>query len=401
MLDDTTRVIQGILDDGLNRVVFREVQDAYLVGGFIRDAFLSVTSRDRDFAVHGDLEKIVYKIRGFVGGTIVKLKDGTTLRIALGGGETLDFSRYDNEISDDLLRRDFTINAIAFSVETGLHDPLGGVQDLKKGCVRMIREGNLVDDPVRMLRAYRFVGELDGYVDDDTRKVIRRHKGLIQRSAPERITLEFFKLLQSRACLKALREAFEEGVGGEVIPLKNKESDSVMQKMVEVMRKLKGTPEDFRRELDEEVSQGLTLRGLVMLDILLDRVPVEQTRLRLSGRLRSRIARFKGRREDVLSREEVDDDELFDCFEGLGDSIPEAVLVQGRPELYDRAKRYLAVRSRPLLSGEDVERITSVARGPAVGRLLYELRKAQFAGRVRNREEAEALLRRLAGAQVR
>ncbi len=400
-MDDTAVVIRRILDDRLNRVVFREVPEACLVGGFIRDAFLGGVSGDRDFAVKGDPEEIACRIKGFVGGTIVKLKDGATVRIALRGGMSLDFSRYGGGISDDLLRRDFTINAIAFSVETGLYDPLGGVRDLKRRCIRMIREENLVDDPVRMLRAYRFVGELDGYVDAATRGAIKRHKGLLERSAPERITLEFFKLLQSRACPRALKEAFEVSVGRAIVPLKNKELNAVMQKMVEVIRNLEEAPEDFRRRLDRGVSQGLTLRGLVLLDVLLGGVAVESTRLRLSGRLMRRVARFRGCREDVLGREGVDDGDLFDCFEALGCSVLEAVLVQGRPDLYEKARRYLAVCDRPLLNGEDVRRLAPGVEGPEVGRLLYEAKKAQFAGRIRSREEAAAFLRRLSGAEPR
>lgn len=393
-MDDTVIVTQRILEDRLNQRVFNEIPEAYLVGGFIRDAFLSKISRDRDFAVKGEPDEIAYKIRGYIGGTVVKLKDGSTVRVALKDGTTLDFSKYDGEISDDLLRRDFTINAIAFSIEAGLYDPLNGIADLKTGCIRMTREENLVNDPVRLIRAYRFVGEIDGHIDDKTREAIRRHKGLLRQSAPERITLEFFKLLQSKACLRALREAFEDSPGSEVIPIENNELDNVMQKLIEITRKLKEAPEEFKEDLDAEVSQGLTLKGLILLDILIEETDMESTRLRLSKKLKSRITLFKKRQQGVLSSRDASDEVLYDCFEGLGDSILEAVLVEGREDLYGKAMRYLTISGNPVLNGEDIVEIAGVGEGPAVGRLLYEVKKAQFAGKIRNRKEATAYLER-------
>ncbi|GMT48337.1 MAG: cytidine(C)-cytidine(C)-adenosine (A)]-adding enzyme [bacterium] len=396
-MDDTVIVTKRILDDRLNQLVFNEIPGAYLVGGFIRDAFLSRISGDRDFAVKGEPDKVAFKIKGYVGGTIVKLKDGSTVRIALKDGTTLDFSRYEGEISDDLLRRDFTINAIAFSVETGLYDPAGGIADLKTGCIRMTREENLRDDPVRLIRAYRFVGEIDGHIDDNTREVIRRHKGLLRQSAPERITLEFFKLLQSKACVRALREAFEDNLGCEIIPIKNNKLDDIMQKLIEVTRKLKEAPEEFKEDLDAEVSQGLTLKGLVLLDILLEETGMENTQLRLSKKLKTRIARFKNRQKGILSSRDASDEALYDCLEGLGDSILEVILIEGREDLYAKAKRYLTISGNPVLDGEDIAEITGVGEGPAVGRLLYEVKKAQFAGKISDSKDAADYLKRFCG----
>ncbi|HDH01990.1 MAG TPA: CCA tRNA nucleotidyltransferase [Nitrospirae bacterium] len=396
-MDDTVIVTKRILDDRLNQMVFNEIPGAYLVGGFVRDAFLSRISGDRDFAVKGEPDEIAYKIRGYIGGTVVKLKDGSTVRIALKDGTTLDFSRYDGEISDDLLRRDFTINAIAFSVETGLYDPVGGIADLKTGCIRMTREENLRDDPVRLIRAYRFVGEIDGHIDDNTREVIRRHKGLLRQSAPERITLEFFKLLQSKACVRALREAFEDNLGSEIIPIKNNKLDDIMQKLIEVTRKLKEAPEEFKEDLDAEVSQGLTLKGLVLLDILLEESGMENTQLRLSKKLKTRITQLKNRQKGILSSRDASDEALYDCFEGLGDSILEVILIEGREDLYAKAKRYLTISGNPVLDGEDIAEITGVEEGPAVGRLLYEVKKAQFAGKISDSKDAADYLKRFCG----
>ncbi len=399
-MEEARAVIEKIIQDRLNRTVFNTLEEVYLVGGFVRDAFLKRNSRDRDYAVRGDAAEKAFKIRRYTGGTIVKLKDGLTVRIALANGNTLDFTGYEEGIDEDLLRRDFTFNAIAFSEARGIHDPLGGTADLKESRVRMIREENLKEDPVRVVRAYRFVGELDGWIDRETREAIRRCKGRLRHAARERITLEFFRLLESEACLRALGEAYEDSVGGEIIPLSNSELVMTMKKLLEVERKLKVPREDLRKQLGETVSQGLTLKGLLRLDILLDRTRIEDTRLRLSRKLKARIREFSTR-GDLSGCPVTDRECLFDLFASLGESITEILIAEGREELLGEAGRYLETCMNPVLSGEDLKAIFGLTEGPRIGRLLLELKRAQYAGRFSDRQGAVWFIERLLGKASR
>ncbi len=360
------------------------------MGGFIRDALIGKDSQDRDYAVK-DPEASASLVRELTGGSLVRLKEGQTIRITLSGGITLDFTGYGQDVAEDLCRRDFTFNAMAFSPSRGHHDPFGGMEDLKKGRVRMVREDNLAADPVRLLRAYRFVGELDGFIEEETVRVIKRYRDRLRTAAPERITSEFFKLIQSRAYLKGLESAFRDGVAEGIIPLENKALERAFQKLVEVNRKLQRPPEVIAQLLQNEVSQGLTLRGLIVLEVLLREADLGAVRLSLSRKTKTRILGFRR----VRALRGLDDGRLFDAFSALGDSILEAVLIEGDAGLLEKAQRFIAVCRRPLLNGEEIKEVLRTGEGPWIGRLLREIKRAQFTGRVRERSEAVRYLKGL------
>lgn len=376
-----------ILKDHYNRLVLNTIPDSYLVGGFIRNILLSRESKDRDYSVKMEPEDAAGLINTHTDGTVVRLKDPLVIRIALEDGTTLDFTRYEHNIKEDLLRRDFTFNAIAFSLDKGIYDPLGGFNDLQKGRVRVIREDNLVKDPVRVIRAYRFIGELNGFIDDNTRKALRCKKYLLQYSPSERITSEFFKLLESRAFQKALYSAFKDNVINEIIPLKNNKLEHYFDKIVEVDKRLENLPEGFLVYFKEFISQEITLKGLIILNVLLKGVEVGSTRLTLSNKIQRRILQFK-RGENEDSCKDLTDKSIYDCFTKLGDSLMEFIVLNDNIGLFTKAEKFLRVKRTPLLDGEEIKRAIKIKEGPLVGRLLHEVSRAQFEGTVADKEDA-------------
>jgi tRNA nucleotidyltransferase/poly(A) polymerase len=120
---------------------------------------------------------------------------------------TFDFSALRGKsIEEDLRARDFTINAMAIPLKSitrhganinpsDVIDVTGGLDDLKNGILRMVSRQNLVDDPLRLLRAYRFSCELGFTIDAETAAAVGELKELIERAAPERITAELLKML--------------------------------------------------------------------------------------------------------------------------------------------------------------------------------------------------------------
>lgn len=109
----------------------------------------------------------------------------------------LDFAGCAGSIEEDIQRRDFTINAIVYDEEQDtLLDPTGGLSDLATGTVRAVSEAVLVDDPLRVLRAYRFAGKLNGTIEPVTRGYLRRHAQLLDNVARERISHEFFTMME-------------------------------------------------------------------------------------------------------------------------------------------------------------------------------------------------------------
>jgi putative nucleotidyltransferase with HDIG domain len=110
----------------------------------------------------------------------------------------LDFAAcYGNDIYEDLARRDFTINALAVSLDGfRLIDPFNGIDDIKKGIVKVISEKNIIDDPLRILRAFRMSAKTGFEIGKETLEITERHVKLIHKSAYERINAELVKLFE-------------------------------------------------------------------------------------------------------------------------------------------------------------------------------------------------------------
>jgi poly(A) polymerase len=122
-------------------------------------------------------------------------------------------------IAEDLQRRDFTINAMAYELASDKFiDNLGGQQDLSRKVIRMLSPRAFVSDPVRLLRAYRLAAGLDFTIESQTQSAIGRHADLIQKSAGERIKDELFKMLQSDTSYPSVLEMADSGLFVQLFP---------------------------------------------------------------------------------------------------------------------------------------------------------------------------------------
>ena len=193
----------------------------YEVGGAVRDRFLlkKQSSKDHDYLVTGvqydDLTKIlkshgrvdlVGRSFGVIKFTQFKSGEAHTFDITLprrehstGAGHTdfqVDFDPNLN-VEDDLVRRDFTVNAMAFALDDNeLVDPLNGRLDLDQRQLRMVYDGSFKDDPLRMLRAVQFAARFNFIIEPKTFEAIRKHAPLVKTVSSERIAEELNKLLE-------------------------------------------------------------------------------------------------------------------------------------------------------------------------------------------------------------
>ncbi|BAZ43957.1 polynucleotide adenylyltransferase region [Chondrocystis sp. NIES-4102] len=168
--------------------------DAYLVGGSVRDALLQRYKDpiDLDFVVPNKAIQTAQKIaHRYQAGFVVLDEQRAIARVVFKQG-TLDFAQQvGTSIFSDLQRRDFTINAIAYHLSSqSLIDPHGGLRDLDQGILRMVSLTNLEEDPLRLLRAYRQAAQLKFTVEADTRKAIRDRAYLLKTIAAERVQAE-------------------------------------------------------------------------------------------------------------------------------------------------------------------------------------------------------------------
>ena len=212
--------------------------EGYAVGGCVRDTMLSRVPQDWDITTSAKPEQVKALFRhtidtGIQHGTVTVMLDHegfevTTYRI---DGEYED-ARHPKEVQftsnllEDLKRRDFTINAMAYNEKDGLVDAFDGLGDLERGIVRCV--GNpkerFSEDALRMLRAVRFAGQLGFSIDEQTKQAIGELAPTIAKVSAERIQIELVKLMTAKHP-EEIRTAYETGLTKVFLP----EFDAMME----------------------------------------------------------------------------------------------------------------------------------------------------------------------------
>lgn len=183
--------------------------EGFAVGGCVRDSLLKKTPTDWDIttdALPEDMKKIFKKTfdTGIAHGTVTVLMDGvgyelTTYRIDgnYSDGRHPDSVSFSKSLSEDLCRRDFTVNAMAYLHNKGIVDLFGGRKDLQNGIIRAVGDAKkrFDEDALRMLRAVRFAAQLGFKIDDDTFAAIKEKAKLLSNVSKERIFVELNKSL--------------------------------------------------------------------------------------------------------------------------------------------------------------------------------------------------------------
>ncbi|QQY79335.1 tRNA nucleotidyltransferase (CCA-adding enzyme) [Keratinibaculum paraultunense] len=208
--------------------------EAYVVGGSVRDMLLNKAPKDYDIATDAtpeEVESIFHDLKkinvGKEFGTIILiLKEGqveiTTFRLegAYIDGRRPSWVKFSSKIVEDLSRRDFTINAMAYNHRTGLIDPFRGKEDLKRGILRTVGnpEDRFSEDYLRILRAVRFSTQLGFIIEESTYKAAKKYSKNVSSISMERITDEFFKILLCEKPSKGIRLLEELGILEIILP---------------------------------------------------------------------------------------------------------------------------------------------------------------------------------------
>jgi poly(A) polymerase len=203
------------------------VDEAWIVGGSVRDALLGRPIRDVDLAVRGEPERAARAVAKSVGGPAFKLSE------AFGGWRALQPDRdwvcdvtalHGDGIEADLARRDFTINAMAVPVAGGEPlDPLGGAADLEAGVIRVIggptvAKSSYAHDPLRPLRLARLATELELEPDPDSERLTRAAAAHVGDAAAERVWAELRRLVCADRVMEGLGLAERLGLTEVVLP---------------------------------------------------------------------------------------------------------------------------------------------------------------------------------------
>ena len=327
-------------------------EDAWVVGGAIRDELLGRELIDLDIAVR-DPRRAARAYAKRSGGAPFPLSERHgAWRVALDGGRTVDFTPLPGSVEDDLATRDFTINAIARPLAGGEPvDPFHGRGDLEARRLRAVRDSVFEDDPLRLLRAVRLEDELDVRMDESTERLVREHAGLAARPAGERIVAELRRL--STAGYRRLDEVgLLEPLGGSITDRLDRVDSA-----------------DYR--LVAAFGDGLR------------RFPVSNELRRYAAAL-LRAARPEPDARSIHRFRRETEPWALEALAFLGaDELAVAVEEARREE-----------PAEPLLRGDEL----GLPAGPEIGRLLAEIAEEQAAGTIATKEEALEYARRNARA---
>lgn len=205
----------------------------YIVGGAVRDFLLNIKSDDYDFTTDATPEDIISIFNstiptGIKHGTVTVLFKGNSFEVTTFRNESdyLDGRRPNNvqfisSLSEDLKRRDFTINAFAVDVVTGkIIDNHGGIEDLKNKTIRAIGipQERFEEDGLRTMRACRFASKLDFDIEKSTLEAMKEKSNKIKNVSYERVQDELFKLLNGKAPTKGLNLLYYSNILDIILP---------------------------------------------------------------------------------------------------------------------------------------------------------------------------------------
>jgi len=228
----------------IHKAVLKSGLKAYVIGGFVRDMIMHRPTNDIDIVVAGSGIKFAETLAGILGEkyqlAVYKNFGTAMLKINIGGEELIvefvgarkeSYSQNsrkpfveEGSLEDDQNRRDFTINALAISLNESDYgafiDPFNGLQDINKGIIRTPMEPGLTfsDDPLRMMRAIRFAAQLGFKIDDNTFNAIKEQKQRISIVSNERISDELNKIILSSRASTGFRLMSDTGLLELILP---------------------------------------------------------------------------------------------------------------------------------------------------------------------------------------
>lgn len=382
-----------IRKDRYNSFIFDKGQrkELYLVGGYLRDLLRGIDSHDRDYIVRGNLVSFVRDVQKGIGGTVVQFKSNDMMRLILKDGHTFDFCRFHGTLEEDLSKRDFTMNALAWSPEIGLVDLYDGLKDIVRKRVCSISKKNMLDDPLRMVRAYRFSAELYGTVDSQTRKTIKFYHRKIRTVSSERITLEMFYLLNTELASKYLKMALRDNLLSDILSLSiNRLKDNI--KVLDTFEReiLHVIPSYIKVLLHDIFSQNLSYKGLLCLEILLldSSMNTKFPHLKISNKIIDRVTSAIEGIRGLKMVKRINHRRLFEIFMKAGRASVDSLIISNNVPILKDFKRFQRIAEKGLLNAEEVMHISGLKPGPELGSILLALKKAQFEGGLKSKNQA-------------
>jgi tRNA nucleotidyltransferase (CCA-adding enzyme) len=364
----------------------------YLVGGAVRDLLLGGRPLDLDLVVEGDPAPVVAALGGEVRthdrfGTSTVSLDGFAYDLARSRRETYAHPGALPEVSpaplsEDLLRRDFTVNALAIALVGDLAGTVEaaprGLEDLQRRTLRVLHDASFIDDPTRALRLARYASRLEFEIEPHTRALLESalDAGAISTVSGSRIGAELRLLAREPDPVSALRCAGELGIAHAIHPALGLDDEPLARRALALL------PDDGRRDL---LVLALAARHVpppelaYLLHTLAFEAPDRQTIIAAATR------------SPTLARELERAGQPSEIADAVGDAGPELVALAGALGPERAAREWLGeLRHVGLEIGGDDLIEAGVREGPAIGVGLHAALSAKLDGRATG---AEAELR--------
>jgi len=332
---------------------------------------------DLDFVIPVNAIEFSENLSKKIHASFIKLDEKRDIARLVINGWTLDFARQVGEnLKGDLLRRDFRINAIALKLKEKpeIYDPMRGMDDLKNNKIVAISEKNLLDDPLRLLRGFRLMCELDFELEKKTKRFLKNNVEKLNNVAPERIKMEILKIVHSKW-------------------------NSCVWQTYSELQLLKGWNEDnliYMELKRKDIASKNPLFGgfLAKLIFLLSDEGMSRLTFSKNEIKRCKNLRFWVNKINNLDLDDLSEDERFQLHIDLEEDLPSFILFLKESHSSTWLKRWedpsdpLFHPSSPL-DGHLLQKAFQLPPGPFLGGLIRHLSKEKAYGRFFT--DAEAL----------
>lgn len=411
----------------------------YLVGGYLRNYFINnEISKDRDITVIENCFEFAQELSKKLSGTLIELdKENQIYRVVLKDKQNFfDIAQaLENDIVKDAKRRDFTINSIYYDLnKKELFNPVGGIEDIKNKILKTPQLSNMLDDPLRFLRLYRFCAQTGFSVEDKLCDFVKHNFEKINSIAKERINYEILKMFEGKYIAKTLSKMFDDGTLEMVFPfvkeIKRVPSNShhhldLVHHSIETVNQIRidkpilklaafyhdiGKPSTWTIEpIGRHRFIGHDLKGAEI-------VKKELENLKFSNKQTayiSKMVKYHIYPAGLIQCTDANKKKAFARFiRKLGDDTPDIIELSRADRLSAQGvavskemtelalkhldsllKYYNEIKSsgadtKVLLDGKKIMEILNIKPSKTVGIILEQLKEAQIAGEVSSKEEA-------------
>jgi tRNA nucleotidyltransferase (CCA-adding enzyme) len=380
----------------------------YVVGGAVRDGLLRRVRAelDLDLVIPAKAVDVARQLAtAFRAGFVLLDAERQIARIVFPG-MTVDIAQQDGEsITKDLARRDYTLNAIAYDLQTQQTiDPFNGTQDIQARTIRMVSRDNLIDDPLRLLRAYRQGAQLNFSIESSTHQAIRELAPLLTHVAAERVLAELRYLLQTPNSSQWLAAMVADNLlTGWLQQPVCQDFAARLAKFDRAFESIKQLYPALKLELDRTLRDTISIsrrsigKFTTLLSPDLELATAQMLRLTFSAAEIQVVTTVINYLPQLL-KPEMSLSEQYFWFQSVGNNFPLLVVlaIASGVELVSLIPvidRYLdpdnqVAHPTPLVNGRELVESLEIAPSPTIGKLLTEIQLARIMGEVSTPTEA-------------